>query len=183
MFRFNRNELKQIETNNSLSTAAWTASECVCSTTSIAAPGRTYLFYSSLCCLLTYLFFSSQCCFWKYLFYSSLCCSWTKALNVSVLQQPETERTTASFGVFLWSTLQRTNTEYSKQIFPEKELRGRIPNFQIQVSVSDLYIPTINLPILLQEICGQILGIYKSLTITWMWKLGLTPCNSKKRNT
>jgi hypothetical protein len=32
------------------------------------------------------------------------------------------------------------------------------------VSVSDLCIPTIDLPILLQEICGQILGIYKSLT-------------------
>jgi hypothetical protein len=29
--------------------------------------------------------------------------------------------------------------------------------------VSDFYIPTIDLPILLQEICGPILGIYKSL--------------------
>ncbi len=34
-----------------------------------------------------------------------------------------------------------------------------------------LYIPMIDLPILLQEICGPILGIYKSLTDTWMWKL------------
>jgi hypothetical protein len=33
-------------------------------------------------------------------------------------------------------------------------------------SVSDLYIPMIDLPILLQEICGPILGIYKSLTET-----------------
>ncbi len=32
--------------------------------------------------------------------------------------------------------------------------------------VSDLYIPTIYLPILLQDICGPILGIYKSLTDT-----------------
>jgi hypothetical protein len=47
--------------------------------------------------------------------------------------------------------LQRTNTENSKQIFPEKELRGHSPNFHIYVSVSDLYIPTIDLPILLQE--------------------------------
>ncbi len=39
-------------------------------------------------------------------------------------------------------------------------------NFHIHVSVSDLYIPTIDLPILLQEICGPILGIYKSLTDT-----------------
>ncbi len=47
---------------------------------------------------------------------------------------------------------------------------------------SDLCIPTIDLPILLQEICGPILGIYKSLTDTRMWKLGLRPRNSQKRN-
>jgi hypothetical protein len=39
----------------------------------------------------------------------------------------------------------------SKQIFPEKELRGLSPNIHIHVSVSYLYIPTIRLPILLQE--------------------------------
>ncbi len=44
------------------------------------------------------------------------------------------------------------------------ELRGHSPHFHIHVSVSDLYIPTIDLPNLLQEICGTILGIYKSLT-------------------
>jgi hypothetical protein len=37
-----------------------------------------------------------------------------------------------------------------KQIFPEKELLGPTPNFHIHVSVKDLYIPTIGLPILLQ---------------------------------
>ncbi len=47
--------------------------------------------------------------------------------------------------------LQRTNAENSLQIFPEKELRGHSPNFHIHVSVSDLYIPRIDLPILLQE--------------------------------
>ncbi len=53
------------------------------------------------------------------------------------------------------TTLQRTNTENSKRIFPKKELRGHSPNFHIHVvSVSDLYIPTIDLPFLLQEICG-----------------------------
>jgi hypothetical protein len=41
--------------------------------------------------------------------------------------------------------------ENSKQIFPEKELRGLSPNIDIHVSVSDLYILTIGLPILLQE--------------------------------
>ncbi len=34
-----------------------------------------------------------------------------------------------------------------------------------------------------KKICGQILGIYKSLTDTWMWKLGLRPQNFQKRNT
>ncbi len=39
----------------------------------------------------------------------------------------------------------------SKHKFPEKELRGHSPNSYIHVSVCDLYIPTIGLPILLQE--------------------------------
>ncbi len=44
-------------------------------------------------------------------------------------------------------------THYRKleQKFPEKGLRGHSPNFYIHVSVSDLYIPPICLPILLQE--------------------------------
>jgi hypothetical protein len=62
--------------------------------------------------------------------------------------------------------LQRQNTEISKQIFPEKEYRGLSPNFHIHASVSDLYIPTIGLPILLEEICRPILGLYKSLSDT-----------------
>jgi hypothetical protein len=60
--------------------------------------------------------------------------------------------------------LQRINTENLKQIIPEKELRSHSPNFHIHVSVSDSYIPTIDLPILRQEMCGPILGIHKSLT-------------------
>ena len=44
------------------------------------------------------------------------------------------------------------------------KLHGVSPSFHIHVSVSDLYIPTIDLPILLQEICGPILGLCKSLT-------------------
>ncbi len=73
----------------------------------------------------------------------------------------------------------KTNAE---QIFPEKEYRGLSPNFHIHVSVSELYIPTMGLPFLLEEICGLMLGIYKSLTDIWMWKLGLRPRNSQKRN-
>ncbi len=59
-----------------------------------------------------------------------------------------------------YSTLQRHNTENLKQIFPGKELRGYSPNSYIRVSVSDLYIPLIGLPILLEENrwaeCGNI---------------------------
>ncbi len=80
-------------------------------------------------------------------------------------------------------SLQRQNTEILKQIFPEKEYRGVSPNFHIHASVSDLYIPTIGLPIPLEEICRPILGLYKSLTDTWMLKLGLRPRYSQKRNT
>jgi hypothetical protein len=64
------------------------------------------------------------------------------------------------------TALQRQNTIISKQIFPEKEYRGLSPNFHINASVSDLYIPTIGLPTLLEEICRPILGLYKSLTDT-----------------
>jgi hypothetical protein len=48
-------------------------------------------------------------------------------------------------------TLQRHNNENSKQIFPGKELRGYSPNSYIHVSVSDLYIPLIGLPVLLKD--------------------------------
>jgi hypothetical protein len=67
-------------------------------------------------------------------------------------------------GVNCYHTLQRTNTENWKQIFQEKELRGNSPNFHLHVSVSDLYIPMIDLPILPQKICGPILGMYQLLT-------------------
>ncbi len=60
--------------------------------------------------------------------------------------------------------LQRQNTKISKQIFQEKEYRGLGPNFHIHASVSDLYIHTIGLPTLLEEVCRPILGLYKSLT-------------------
>ncbi len=55
--------------------------------------------------------------------------------------------------------LQRTNAENLNQIFPEKELRGRSPNYAHSLWAICIYIPTIDRPILLQEICGPILGI------------------------
>jgi hypothetical protein len=51
-------------------------------------------------------------------------------------------------------------------VFPEKEYRGLNPNFQIHVSVSELYLPTMGLPVRLEELCRLILGIYKSLKDT-----------------
>ncbi len=60
---------------------------------------------------------------------------------------------------------------------------GLSPNFHIHASTSDLYIPTICLPILLEEICRPILGLYISLTDTLMLKLGLRPRYSQKWNT
>ncbi len=80
------------------------------------------------------------------------------------------------------NTLQRQNAENLKQIFPEKEYKGLSPNFHIHVSVSELYIPTMGRPVLLEEICRLILGISKSLKDTWMWTLGLRPRYSQKRN-
>ncbi len=46
------------------------------------------------------------------------------------------------------------------EIFLEMELRGLSPNFHIHVSVGDLYIPTIGLPILLQETMWTDRGTY-----------------------
>jgi hypothetical protein len=77
-----------------------------------------------------------------------------------------TTRAIIDTGDKLLTALQRKNAENWKQIFPEKEYRGLSPNFNIQVSVSELYIPTMELPFLLEEKCGLILGIYKSLTDT-----------------
>ncbi len=42
-----------------------------------------------------------------------------------------------------------------KQIFPDMKLRGLVPNSYIHVSVSDLYIPTIDPPILLHVEIGN----------------------------
>ncbi len=49
---------------------------------------------------------------------------------------------------------------------PKKEYRGLSPNFNIHVSVSELYIPTMGLSVLLEEICRLILEIYTSLKDT-----------------
>jgi hypothetical protein len=70
----------------------------------------------------------------------------------------------------------------NETLFPKQNNYNILsPSSYTHISVRDLYISRIGLSILLQEICGQILGIY--ITDTWMWKLGLNPRNSQKRNT
>jgi len=63
-------------------------------------------------------------------------------------------------------TLQRTNTENSKQIFPEKEIAWPQSQFFTFMCLWSIYI----FP---RSIC---------LFCTWMWKSGLRPRNSQKRN-
>ncbi len=60
-------------------------------------------------------------------------------------------------------TLQRQNAENLKQIFPEKEYRGLSPSFHIHVSVSELYFPTMGLPVLLEEIMNVEIGAEAAL--------------------
>ncbi len=71
------------------------------------------------------------------------------------------------------STLQRK----SHLCIPFLGIARPQPQFQhLQyVSASDLYSPRIGLHISSSRIGRPIVGIYKSLTDTWMWKLGLRP--------
>jgi hypothetical protein len=56
------------------------------------------------------------------------------------------------------------------------KLRGLVPNFYIHVSVIDLYFPTIGPQRqYYSKIAGPIVGIYKSLTDTYLQKLGTRP--------
>ena len=53
-----------------------------------------------------------------------------------------------------------------KLLFPKQNYNVLSPSFQIYVSVSDLYIPTIGGLFCYRQICGPILGIHKSRTGT-----------------
>ncbi len=64
------------------------------------------------------------------------------------------------------AALQRQNAENLKQIAPEKEYRGLSHNFHIHVSVSELFIPMMALPFLLEEICGPT-GDGRSVANSW----------------
>ncbi len=89
-------------------------------------------------------------------------CGWTE---VSTLQM----KGRWEFNINVWFRFmysQKWNCLTS--LFPTQSYNVLSRNFHINVSVSDLYNPRINLP---RIDCG----IYKSLTDTWMWKLGNRP--------
>jgi hypothetical protein len=72
-----------------------------------------------------------------------------------------------------------------KLLFPKENYNVLPPSSNTHVSVKDLCISRIGLPLLLQgNMCmDRSLGMYKSLTDACMWKLGLRPRNSQKKNT
>jgi hypothetical protein len=73
--------------------------------------------------------------------------------------------------LYLLTTLQRQFHLY----IPFLGIARPQPNFRIHVSVSDSYIPRIGPHISSSRNGSSIVGIYNSLTDTWMWKLGLRP--------
>ncbi len=84
-------------------------------------------------------------------------------------------------GVSLYESM-NTLQRKSYLCIPFWKLRGLSPNFQIHVFVSDLYFPRIGPHIFCNRIGRSIVGIFKSLTDTWMCKLGLWPPNSFSGN-
>ncbi len=68
--------------------------------------------------------------------------------------------------------------ENSITVFFLWELRGFTHNFHIHVSVSDFNSPWIGPHISCSRKDRPIVGIYKLLTDTWIWKLGLWPHHS-----
>ncbi len=74
---------------------------------------------------------------------------------------------------FYTYTLPRHNIENSKKIFPEKELRGLRPisTYICQWAIYTVYCISRWSVCLFccGKICGPILGIYKSLSETWIW--------------
>ncbi len=71
--------------------------------------------------------------------------------------------------------LQRDNTEKLKQIFLEKELRSLSPNFHFHMCLwaIDIFPGSVHHIFLQQNRQTDRGNIYKSLTDTLMWKLGL----------
>jgi hypothetical protein len=67
------------------------------------------------------------------------------------LEEPGEQFTVVFASIATEPHCRRHITEHLKQIFPEKGLRSYNPNSYIHVSLSDLFIPLIGMPFLLQE--------------------------------
>ncbi len=73
-------------------------------------------------------------------------------------------------------------TYSQKWSFPKKNYNVLSLNSYTHISVRFIYFRGSVCLFCCRKICGPILGICKSLTDTWMWKLGLMLRNSQKRN-
>ncbi len=77
----------------------------------------------------------------------------------------------------------RHSTENSKQTFPEKKMLASVPISSLMcLWAIDIFPGSVCL-FCCRKICEPILGICKSLTDTWMWKLGLRSRSSFSGNT
>jgi hypothetical protein len=92
--------------------------------------------------------------------------------------QSEVHRTHVRNTAYLIHTAKTQYRKIWNRYSQKKKLRGYSPNIYIHVSMSDLYIPLISQPILLQE--NRWTG---GNMLTWMWKLGLRLRNSFSGNT
>jgi len=106
--------------------------------------------------------------------------AWTFSWNITVfgIVNLQVHEKHENF-VFLRPTLQRHNIRKfeRKKILPDNELCG-LSLISTSMCLRAIYIcPWSVCLCCCRKIFGQILGIYKSLTDTWMWKLGLRPRN------
>jgi hypothetical protein len=113
-----------------------------------ASPDLTHSFMKGLTHIFTLHFFSSY-----------------KCANRNVLQKQQQQKL---------SRLLHCNGN-SVYIYLFWALRGLSPNFHIHVSMSDLYIPRIGPHISSSRKGRPIVGIYNSITDTWMWNWDWSP--------
>ncbi len=148
-----------------------------------------YIFQSSTSVedLYYYFVFSPPCYWWSFWFFSCEKISHHFSYGLTKLQ--------AAFDTKNNSALQMKGRWESIYVFPEiklcsllfsiKNYNDLFPNSYTHKYARDLYVYVFPGSVCLfccSRICGAILGINKSLTDTWMWKLGLRPRNSQKRN-
>ncbi len=86
-----------------------------------------------------------------------------------------------------WSQIQRQYTAKTKwrkfeTNIPRKGISGSQSQFPHSCVCDRIIYSHGGSAFLLEEICGPILRIYKSLTDTWIWKQGLRPRYSQERN-